>query len=167
MKKGLLGIILIIAVLFCLCSCGSENKGDDDANKPEAISAEDFVFSSPKGDVELNTVFDPDSLGEYDYYEAASCGYSGLDKIYTYSTFEIYTYPDGEKDYVLYIDLLEGAKTNRSIEIGSTLAELTGAYGEGFEKQGQNYIYKLGDKTLSFKVKDDAVAEVEYSYVAK
>ncbi|HBG77138.1 MAG TPA: hypothetical protein DDW86_09305, partial [Clostridiales bacterium] len=34
------------------------------------------------------------------YFEAASCAFQGLDKVYTYSNFEIGTYPKGDKDFI-------------------------------------------------------------------
>lgn len=154
MKKLL---IYALVLVLLLCSCGGSPAA-------KAVSEEDFVFECEQGKLYLNKSFKPDDFGEYSYYEAQSCGYDGLDKIYTYGSFEVYTYPSGANDFISYIDLFEGAKTSRGIGIGSALASVKEAYGEDCSINANVYTYALGDKELCFTIDNDIVSEIEYAY---
>lgn len=71
------------------------------------------------------------ALGEgYEYSEAISCAYDGLDKTFIYPGVEFYTYPDGNKDYLFEVILVDDTySTAGMLKVGSTEAEITEAYG--------------------------------------
>ena len=103
-------------------------------------------------------------LGEPEtYFEAESCAFQGLDKTYNYPGFELVTYPIDGVDYISNIYFTDGTvSTAEGIQIGSTLEEMTAAYGEDYTENFGQYSYTDGDTQLSFLIEDGKVASVEY-----
>lgn len=104
------------------------------------------------------------ALGEPNqYFEAASCAFNGLDKYYTYDHFEIDTYPDGEKDYISAIILIDDiVSTPEGIAMGAQREEVVATYGEDFEKNGSSYVYTKGTTHLSFVFEGNTVKNISY-----
>ncbi|MDO4261508.1 MAG: hypothetical protein Q4C82_05475 [Eubacteriales bacterium] len=107
------------------------------------------------------------ALGEPDkYYEAASCAFDGLDKMYTYGSFEIDTYPDGGTDYISAVILKDDlVSTAEGASIGDAQEDVTAIYGEGREESGMTVYEKDGMK-LCFLFQDGAAVSVEYRSTA-
>lgn len=105
-----------------------------------------------------------EGLGEANnYFEAASCAFQGLDKTYTYGSFVIETYPQGEKDYVSTITLKDDAvSTAENISIGSSLTDVTNAYGTDYTEQGNMLVYYKDGMKLCILVENDAVSSIQY-----
>ena len=104
-----------------------------------------------------------EKLGEpLSYFEAASCAFEGLDKTYTYSGFQIITYPDGEKDCVSTIVLKDDSvSTAEGVSIGESKERLQEVYGSGSE-EGNMIVYAKGDMKLCFIMQNDEIASIEY-----
>lgn len=107
-----------------------------------------------------------DQLGEpVSYFEAASCAFDGLDKMYTYHGFELDTYPDGDKDYVSGVILKDDSVlTAEGIGIGDTREELEQAYpgeGAGREENGM-LVYEKDGMKLCFILQEDEIISIEY-----
>ncbi len=105
-----------------------------------------------------------DKLGAYEYYEAPSCAFNGLDKVYTYSSFEIDTYPEGDKDYISAIifkdDMVE---TQEGVCIGQTKQKVEERYGTPSSSDAKLYIYEKGDMKLRFIFDADGyIISIEY-----
>ncbi len=173
MKK----LMILMAAVLLLTGCGNpgakgnDNKGATDA--PINQGAEDvktptegFSFENSGVTIPMNVDAAPivDELGEpVEYFEAASCAFQGLDKIYYYNGFEVGTYPNGDKDYVSYVNLLDDSvATDKGVYLGSTLDEVTAAYGKDYTAEGSSYVYRLGDTKLTFIIEDDAVTSIAY-----
>jgi hypothetical protein len=184
MKKG----IVILAMMVLLAGCSKEgttpntnNTGDTGTNtatneSPDASdnSAETVVgysYESNGVTIPMNVDAAPiiEALGEpVDYFEAASCAFQGLDKIFYYNGFEVGTYPTGDTDFVSYVDFSDDSvTTDKGIYIGSTAAEVTAAYGEDYTEQSGSYIYKLGDTKLTFIIEDEAVTSITYAAIVE
>ncbi len=173
--------LLLLALLFTLAACGgSGNKpssqlpddaapaGKSDAPAapaPEAGSK--YVLTYRDCPLPMNAEFAPllDFLGEPDsYFEAASCAFDGLDKTYTYAGVEIITYPDGDRDYISSVRILDSSvSTPEGITIGSTQEDAAAAYGEDFQELGGQYVYEDGDALLSILFENGAAVSVEYT----
>ncbi len=151
--KKVFGLILSVMLLV-----GCSNQG------VSAIQADDFIYSNDNGSLSLNQEMDPDALGEYTYSESESCGYDGMDKVYTYADCEVYTYPQDGKDYVLYIDLLDDGETSRGIQTGDSLEDVQEVYGDDYTEEGNYIVYQLDDQKLKFLIVDETVTYIEYSY---
>ncbi len=169
--------LLLFAVLLMLAGCSNAGKTTEDekpADNTPNESTEDTTTTTTEGySFENNGVTIPmnvdaapltDTLGEpVEYFEAASCAFQGLDKIYYYNGFEVGTYPNGQKDYVSYVNLLDDSvATEKGIYLGSTLEEVTAAYGEDYKVEGSSYVYRLGDTKLTFIIEEDFVTSITY-----
>lgn len=182
MKRTLISMLLL-TLIVTLTACGGGDKSslqvpdaDAPAEKSEAPAApavpapeagSKYVLTYRDCPLPMNAEFAPllDFLGEPDsYFEAASCAFDGLDKTYTYAGVEIITYPDGERDYISSVRLLDGSvSTPEGITIGSTREEVAAAYGEDFQELGTQYVYEDGDARLSILFEDGAAVSVEYT----
>lgn len=105
-----------------------------------------------------------DKLGEpASYFEAASCAFEGLDKIYTYNDFEIDTYPQGEEDFVSAVILKNDVVTTaEGIYIGCTKDEVTEAYGTDFTEEGSMLTYEKDGMKLCFLFENNSVSSIQY-----
>lgn len=185
-------VICLAACIFMLAGCGGssekviegtpenqtvgETAGSEagkESSGQETEEAGEMAESSAKGYIFLyngtEIVVDADmapvlqALGEPDsYFEAESCAFKGLDKIYTYGSFEIDTYPVEEKDYISAIIFKDDAvATAEGISIGDLVEKVKDTYDGYTEETGKIVCEKDGMK-LNFIVQDDAVISIEY-----
>ncbi len=182
MLRKMKRLILIMAVLLVFTGCGNagtSKQGNEGATGNPANGTEDNSGSTSEGySFEYNEVNIPmnveaapivEALGEsVDYFEAASCAFQGLDKIYSYNGFELGTYPNGDKDYVSYVTLLDDSvSTDKGVYVGSALEEVTTAYGNEYTVEGSSYVYQLGESKLTFIVEEDTVTQITYSAIVE
>jgi hypothetical protein len=178
MKKG----IIFFAVLLLLVGCNkkevvpvtsdTDNVSGDNANtennESEATGelAKGFMFEYEGITIPMNTDAAPitEALGEpVEYFEAASCAFQGLDKIYYYNGFELSTYPSEDKDMISTVNLLDDSvTTDQGIYLGATLDEVIAAYGDDYVQSMDSYTYLLNDSKLVFIFEGDAVISITY-----
>ncbi len=163
--------VLVALVAFCalLASCngdgtGSETSGDTTtADQIEKNDGFAFVYEGVtiRPGADMSAICDKLSAYQINYTESPSCGYIGLDKVYTYMGFVINTYPEGDKDYVLKVSFTDDSvKTPEGIGVGSTVEEVKAAYGDATEVMG-TLSYKNGC-TLQILIKDGKVKNITY-----
>lgn len=150
---------------------GSAAEEDVAANAPApaaAINEEDFVVVINGGELTFDMTMDAvfELLGtEYDYSEAISCAYDGMDKTFAYSDIEIYSWPDGEIDRVSeFLIFSDVCTTARGITVGSTLEDVVAAYGQGTEV-GSMVEYEALGRLISFNIVDGTVADIDFMTV--
>jgi hypothetical protein len=149
--------LILIAAPLILISCGGNST-------PAGNEKYSFVYNN----VEITPGDDiapiVKALGEPSkYYEAASCAFNGLDKMYTYGSVQINTYPDGGCDKVLSIVILDDANmTPEGITIGSEKEKVIAAYGTDYEGGDTSLIYKKGGTELKFILRDGCVTSIQY-----
>lgn len=190
MKKA--AVILMAVSLLTLSGCGSngnerviegdvqtiesdgtqsgETNGQTAAVQNEETSvvgsAKGYVFTyngvSVEMDVEASAIIE--KLGEpVSYFEAASCAFEGLDKMYTYNGFELDTYPAGDKDCVSALILKDDSvSTAEGICIGDSLEKLQEIYGSEGEEDGGMVVYAKDGMKLCFIMQGQAIAAIEY-----
>lgn len=110
-----------------------------------------------------------DALGEpQSYYEAPSCAFEGLDKIYTYANITIDTYPDADKnDLISCISLKDDTITTREgAMIGMFENEIRALYGDPTSDEGAKWVYEKDGMKLNFIFRDGKVALIEYRTTA-
>jgi len=109
-----------------------------------------------------------EALGEpMHYFEAPSCAFEGMDKIYSYSGFEFTTYTKNNKDYIASLFFLDDTVTTREgITLNATLDDIVAAYGSDYEQNFNEYSYSDGNCVLSFILENGKVVSVEYSMIA-
>ena len=167
MKKRLITLILALSCV-CMCACGgagggnTEAKGGHSGNENEASYV--FVYDGMELSVneEIESVID--KLGEpISYYEAASCAFEGLDKIYTYSSFQLDTYPQDGKDMLASIYFKDDlVQTKEGISLYMTKDDMLKAYGDATTVNDNEYIYEKGNGRLRFILKEDEIISIEY-----
>ena len=190
MKKVL--AMTMAAALLLLAGCGDSERvisGEvvnvttgsqiqEEAGEPESLpssqqeqttAVKGYVFVTGGVTVEMDGDMAPvlAALGEpASYFEAASCAFGGLDKIYTYNGFEIDTYPAQDTDLVSAVILKDDSVTTaEGICIGDSLEKLLAAYGEGNRENGM-LVYEKDGMKLCFILQDDSVISIEYRSTA-
>ena len=165
MKNKLLSLGLIMAISLSMVACGSssDTKVIESNTSTEATGSEQvatagagYVFNYDGMDIPVDADVAPiiDTLGEPNsYFESPSCAADGIGKLYTYSDFEIQTYPDGDVDKVLYVML-------RTDNVATE--EVVGAYGQATEEDSSSMKYEKGDMTLVFIFDGDSLISIEY-----
>lgn len=85
---------------------------------------------------------------DYEFSQDVSCVFDGYDKVHTYDSIEITTYPDGENDIIDQFVLFDAKyETMRGIKVGATKAEIEAAYGDGYFMDGPFMTYTIsGDQ---------------------
>ena len=95
---------------------------------------------------------------DYDYAEARSCDYDGLDKSFLYDHAEFYTFPLKEGDRVSDIySSSPDASTSKGIRVGAEKADVFAFYGEDCEDTGYQLIYAIEGGSLCFDMEDGVV----------
>lgn len=134
------------------------------ATEAAPLTEDDFVIIASGNELAFDMAMDAviAVLGDdYEYSEAVSCAYDGMDKTYAYSDIEIYSWPDGEVDKVNEIMIFSDLyMTARGITVGSTLDEVTAAYGQG-DTVGSMVEYKALGHILSFTISDSVVTDID------
>ena len=181
MKK----IMILIAAMLVLAGCSKEaattTSGDNNSDNPKAseTAAEvktetptegfEFVYNNVTIPMNVDVTQVLEELGECsDYFEAPSCAFQGLDKIYYYPGFEVSTYPKEDKDYISSVNLLDDSvATDKGIYLGAALEEVVAAYGEDCTKTNGAYIYTLGETRLTFILEEDSVIGITYAAIVE
>lgn len=191
MKKKLAAILMATLTASTVTACGgnddvkvidktnsevTENISDESSSSSDTDNSTEtvlggYIFEADgiSGTVQLTPDMDMsivlDKLDDsVSYYEAASCAFQGLDKIYTYNHFEVDTYPDGDIDRISSIILLDDMITTpEGVYIGMTQADMEAAYGSDYEIETGSYVYTKDGCHLSFVISDDSIISIEYS----
>lgn len=185
MKKKLCSILvssMLVLGLFAGCGsdkpAGSQNAApaasgeiaasESSQGTPEEVTSNPgYVYSQGGVDVAVNGSMSPivDAWGEPDkYFESESCAFQGMDKVYTYGSVVINTYPEDGKDYVLTIELKDDTITTaEGVYIGSSKDDVVAAYGTAVSETEVALVYEKGDCQLTFFFEDNCVTNITYA----
>lgn len=96
--------------------------------------------------------------------QAPSCHFDGMDNIYEYSGFSVYTYRDGGEDYVYNIEVTSSSySTNKGIRVGSSEGDVISAYGTSYANKSDSLIeYRSGSKSIYFSLNGGKVSMMEF-----
>ncbi len=143
--KKIAALLLVFVMLFALAAC---SEAEQTSNEP-GFSAADLKISSGGKTYAVDVYIDEmtAAFGDgYDYSEALSCAYDGMDKIFSYAdkSVDFYTRPDGEKDMVCEIYAYGGDWTSsKGIALGATRADVVAKYGEPTSSTNFVYYYEM------------------------
>jgi len=99
-------------------------------------------------------------------FEAPSCAFDGIDRIFGFPGVQIHTYPDGDLDRVHTVNFMsDSITTNNGIRLGSSWADVVAAYGNDYEQDITMFTYTLGQTTLSFFVEGDTVTGIIFGLI--
>lgn len=182
--KKVLGIALCVVMMAGMTACGNDAKviegNASSGTQTEIIggaegTTEIFLTNDANagwtfqaGDVTLTPDMDmsaiADQLGEpKSYFEAASCAFEGLDKIYTYTSFEIETYPQDTADCIKSIVLKDDTvSTAEGVSIGDSEDKVRETYGAPAEESTGKLVYQKEKTNLVFVISSGVVASIEY-----
>ncbi len=146
-----------------------QNAMEGDATAPvqtNNTSLDDYVFEykGVKISLDMNTNEFLSALGEpLHYYEVKSCAFEGMDKIYTYTSFEISTYPNGANDLVSSIYFKDDTVTTQEgAYLGMAKSDVLALYGSNYTESAGAYVYSKGGMELHFIFDGETLASIEY-----
>lgn len=180
MKKGWIFLFFSLLVSGCsknrdvaipIESFESEQVTVQELSEKQSIvkEAEDdkgYIFVYKDIVIEIDSPADSvlEQLGDANsYFEAPSCAFNGIDKIYTYNSFELDTYPIEGEDFissVLFKD--DSITTMEGIGIGDSLEKLIETYGENLIEENGMVVYCKAGMKLCFILEDDFISSIEY-----
>ena len=145
----------LLPVLFSACSKGS-------AVEPVlTVGGTEITGETPVSDV-LELLG-----GDYEYYEAISCVYDGMDKTYTYPDHVLYTYPDGDEDRLMELYCTGGDVSAKGVTFGASKDDIVEAFGDGYTEEGAMVIYAVEPEdannepaSVYFELTDGAVSAI-------
>lgn len=182
--KKALGMVLCVVTMAGMTACGNDAKviegNASSGTQTEIIGGAEGTteilltndanagWTFQAGDVTITPDMDmsaiADQLGEpKSYFEAASCAFEGLDKIYTYTSFEIETYPQDTADCIKSIVLKDDTvSTVEGVSIGDSEDKVRETYGAPAEESTGKLVYQKEKTNLVFVISSGVVASIEY-----
>lgn len=123
-----------------------------------------FTFQGTVVEVDADAAAVVEKLGEpVSYFEAPSCAFQGLDKIYTYNGFELDTYPVNDVDYISAIIFKDDSvATAEGVGIGDMREKLEQTYGSESTAEDGMLVYEKDAMKLCFILRGDEIISVEY-----
>lgn len=191
MNKKILSVLLTTAMVLSAASCASEDEdtapvvlsggqtaesaaGGNEADTEDTAAAETsdaFVFTYNGVSIAMNAPADPiiEALGDnYTYFEAPSCAYEGMDKVYTYNSIVVRSYTRDGVDYIAAVELKDDTvSTAEGIRIGSTEDDVRAAYGEDGQPGTAGIEYTKGDSFISFIFENGSVVAITYTAIVE
>ncbi len=101
---------------------------------------------------------------EYQYYEAQSCAYQGLDKFYTFDSFEVLVNTVDGRDVITSISLLDDmVAIPEGLRIGDSYDTMIDTLGDGYTRSANLYRYVRDGTMLTILIKNGSVSSIEYT----
>lgn len=171
--KRVLFVLLALTLLFSFAACGEvkvidkgPSGGGTGVPADPAGSTAGYLFKTDSFTVAVDEAMSTvlADLGEpKQYYEAASCAFDGLDKMYTYEHFEVDSYPAPDGDRVQSVCLMDDlVSTAEGLRIGDSRDRVTELYGSDCEVVGTESVYSKGGMKLKIMIENDAVTFITY-----
>lgn len=184
MKKWI-AMMLAVFMLVCLTACGGDDeggagqtiggsvteatKGADTVEGTEEIVPGGAVFAFTYDDVEIipGEPFDASKLPEaHSVYQVPSCALEGTDNVYSYTTFEVTAFDEGNGEYVYSIYFLDpNLTTNEGLALGDDFAKAAELYGDSYEEVDGEYVYTRANTQLRLIVENNAIVSIEFRMV--
>ncbi len=166
-KKIVVLLSLLMAVTSLLCACDTGRDKEKQSESGNVSGQDSYVFEYNGIKMQVNEDISPAvaALGEpLNYYEATSCAFEGLDKIYTYASFQLETFPKDGKDIIACIYFRDDMiKTKEGVSLYMTKNDMIKAYGEAAEVSGTAHTYRKGHGFLRFILNEaDEIISIEY-----
>jgi len=142
-----------------------------DTETPSNQTVDESGFAFVTGDIIINMddyMGDVlEALGEpFGVFEAPSCAFDGIDRIFQFAAVQIHTYPVDDRDYVHTIMVRDDSvSTAGGIFLGSSFNDLISAYGSDYEHEANMFVYTRSGTTLSFLVENDMVVSILYGLI--
>lgn len=164
MKRVMLVSVMVLSMM--MIGCGSS---DEPTAVVEVVStATSSYYWTVDGvdlkidDIAANTV---DLISEEaKYFEAESCAYNGIDKIYTYNDYSVTFYEGEGRDGISAIAIMSDlVETNEGIAVGSTEEEVRGVYGEPVQETETLMLYEDNSVELRIILGNGKVTSIQFN----
>ena len=165
-----LGMTAVMALSLVACG-GSDTKVIEGGSTTTtatttASTSTGYVFNYKGTDIPVDADAAPimEALGEPNsYFESPSCAADGIGKVYTFSDYEVETYPDGDVDRILLVRFLnDTVATAEGIDLSSSREDIVGAYGQATEETDRSLKYEKDGMSLVFIFDGDSIISIEY-----
>ncbi|NLY17697.1 MAG: hypothetical protein GX045_01795 [Clostridiaceae bacterium] len=181
-SKNIMVLVILLAVLaagiiiFIISSQPGSNSGNITRTEPSQQASNEpempeYYFEYNGVEIAIGAKAAPitEALGEpIHYFEAQSCAFEGMDRIYTYAGFDLQTYTKNDEEYVFSISFLDDTVTTREgIAISDSLDDVIEAYGQDYENSFNQYSYTDNNYKLSFIIEDNEVVSIEYALIVE
>ncbi|MDR2131764.1 MAG: hypothetical protein LBP30_00245 [Clostridiales Family XIII bacterium] len=181
-------MLIVLAASLALCvpssgcakpeaneSAGASAGGSAVANETEADLSDSVqnaaVFAFRHKDAPIVPGEDMGALlaaiGEpNDVFEAPSCAFDGIDRIYYYPGFLVNTYPEQGEDKILSISFRDDSvQTEEGLYLGMNADEVTAVYENGaWNESGNALLFQNGDLELRVLFEDGVATDVTMYY---
>ena len=172
-KIKIIAFVLVMMLTFvgCKTSEGGSGKNETATTTTIAKVKAGYVMTVKGTEVAVNALMAPivEALGEPDkYFESESCAFQGLDKVYTYGSVVITTYPEDGTDYVYSIELKDDTVTTKEGSyIGASKEDITKTYGTATKETDVALVYEKGSCQLAFIFDGDSVKNITYTAITE
>ena len=96
-------------------------------------------------------------------FEAPSCAFEGIDRIFSFQGYDLHTYPENEQDFVHTVNFRDDSlATPEGVFLGGSLSDMLAAYGDDYEQELGQYKYTKGQTYLSFIIDEDEIVAIMY-----
>lgn len=183
-------VILIVLGALLLAACTNETSGvatpyaptapaqtapttqqPDETTQPKNESNAAPAFALTVGtftirmDQNIQEVLD--TMGEpLGVFEAPSCAFDGIDRIFSFPGLQIHTYPLDESDFIHTISIRDDSiMTQNGIYLGNSLDNVLAAYGDNYQQEFGMFTFTKGVTTLQFLIEYDMVVAITYGLI--
>ncbi|MCQ2515562.1 MAG: hypothetical protein MJ094_01705 [Saccharofermentans sp.] len=189
MKRKILAAVLAASMCMGMAACAKEEEdtapvvisggeavattvaeGDEAVSEAEVSSSSDAYYVRYNGmEIHMNQPSDEviSALGDdYSYFEAPSCAYEGMDRIYTYSSIAVYCYTMDGVDYISSVQLRDDTvATVEGIRVGDSSDSVYATYGEDGVQGTSGVEFFKGDSILAFVFEGGNVIGITYTAI--
>lgn len=168
MKKNLMKLLCVSLIAgLCMVGCGggatnNGQGGSNNENNPKVENGYGFKTNDTVlyMDMDLSTVVD--KLGEpTSYFEEPSCAAQGTARIYTFPSYQLTTYPDGEIDRIANIILKDDMiSTAEGADLSMTKQQIIDIYGTNYTETDTSITYQKDNMKLIFIFNGDALISI-------
>lgn len=188
LKAGLSACVALCMLALVLVGCGNGNTSNSPvqgssqseagqgstpgsvapASQPVQTGGKGYYFVYEGTEIVMgeNMAGTLEALGEpLNVFEAPSCAFEGIDRIYYYPGFEISTYPQGDEDFILSLTLADDSVTTpEGVYLGMTAEEVEAEYGVSTSDNANLLSYKKDGTELAFVLESGVVVDITYYY---
>jgi hypothetical protein len=107
------------------------------------------------------------ALGEpLGIFEAPSCAFDGIDRIFSYPGIQIHTYPEDDEDFVHTLSIRDDSiSIYGGIFLGSTWDSVKFVFGNDYAQDFDMFTYTRGQTTLAFLVENDIITAITFGLI--
>ena len=144
---------------------GGQTQISIESSETKAATTDGYVFTYKGYDIVMGSEAQQyiDAFGEPDdEFEAASCAGQGMDRIYSYPGFFLYTREENGVSIVDAVQIKDSITDYNGAHVGDKIEDVKAIFGEPADDWGYGFSYASGNTELRFFCEDGAtIDEIE------